>query len=212
MRPISILKKIWQRMVISVTRRKMDSGYCYRAGDVVVDDFAEFSGIPLDIVVERVANFHRINADDWNALGAGSFSERAATFYDSSHNFIFGILSANPSPEAVVEKLNWFSPRILEAIRAHPGKKFLEFGGGIGVFCEITARMGKHVTTWSFQVSFSILHSGDSANSVWTSRSSPQSPMRSICLGNMTSCIPMPYLNTYHARCKSKPPKQSRER
>ena len=145
MRSISVLKKIRQRMVISFTRRKQDSGYCYRAGDVVVDDFAEFSGIPLDVVVERVANFHRINADDWNALGASSFSERAATFYESSHNFIFGILSANPSPNAVIEKLNRFNPRILEAIRAHPGKKFFEFGGGIGVFCEIAARMGKHV-------------------------------------------------------------------
>ena len=121
------------------------SGYRYRAGDVVVEDFAEFSGIPLDVVIERVANFHRINADDWNALNARSFSERAATFYESSQNFVFGILSANPSPEAVIEKLNRFNPRILEAIRTHPGKRFFEFGGGIGIFCEIAARMGKHV-------------------------------------------------------------------
>src|SRR5262249_25819376 len=40
---------------------------------------------------------------------------------------------------------NRFNPRILEAVRTHPGKRFFEFGGGVGVFCEIAARMGKHV-------------------------------------------------------------------
>ena len=101
--------------------------------------------MPLDVVIHRVANFHRINADDWNALDAPSFSERAATFYNSSQNFVFGILSANASPEAVIRKLDRFNPRILESIRTHPGKRFFEFGGGIGVFCEIAARMGKDI-------------------------------------------------------------------
>ena len=109
----------------------------------MVEDFAEFSGLPLDVVADRVANFHRINADDWHALDAELFSERAATFYESSHNFIFGILSANSRPQAVIEKLDRFDPRMMAAIRAHPGKRFFEFGGGTGVFCEIAARMGK---------------------------------------------------------------------
>jgi SAM-dependent methyltransferase len=145
MRSINALRKIRRFIVSSFSHRNPDVGYRYRTGDVVIDDFAEFYGIPLDVVVERVANFHRINADDWNALDASSFSERAATFYESSENFIFGILSANPNPEAVMKKLNRFNPRILEVIRTHPGKRFFEFGGGIGVFCEITARMGKYV-------------------------------------------------------------------
>lgn len=73
------------------------------------------------------------------------FSERAAQFYNESQNFAFAILSANPRPAAVVEKLDGFNPRIMRSIRAHPGKRFLEFGGGVGVFCEIVARMGKEV-------------------------------------------------------------------
>lgn len=122
-------------------------GYSYRPGDVVVEDYAEFSGIPLNAVADkaRSVNTERVNARDWDALGTGSFSERATKFYVASQNFVFGTLSGNPRPEAVIEKLDRFNPRIMAAIRAHPGKRFFEFGAGIGVFCEIVARMGKDV-------------------------------------------------------------------
>lgn len=145
MRSINALGKIRRFIVGLFGRPNPDAGYRYRAGDVVIDDFAEFSGIPLNVVADKVANFRRLNVDDWNALNASSFSERAATFYESSQNYVFDTLSANPNPEAVIEKLNRFNPRILEAVRTHPGKRFFEFGGGVGVFCEIAARMGKHV-------------------------------------------------------------------
>src|SRR5262245_40876342 len=145
MRLINALRKIGRFIVSCFSHQNADIGYRYCAGDVVIEDFAEFSGIPLDVIVEKVANFHRINADDWNALDASSFSERAAMFYESSQNFCYDTLSANPRPEAVIKKLNRFNPRILEAIRSHPGNLFFEFGGGIGVLCEIAARMGKEV-------------------------------------------------------------------
>ena len=133
------------RRVRNFIAPKPKAGHRYRPGDVVIEDFAEFSGIPLDTVAERVANFHRINAHDWHGLDAGSFSERAAVFYEASQNFVFGILSANPTPDAVVAKLNRFNPHILEAIRAHPGRRFIDFGGGVGTLCEIAARSGKEV-------------------------------------------------------------------
>lgn len=126
-----------------IRRRRLN--YQYRPGDIVIEDFAKFSGLPLEVVADRVANCSRINANDWHALAASSLSDRAAKFYESSQNYIFDTLSANPRPEAIIEKLNRFNPRLMEAIRAHPGKRFLEFGGGIGVFCEIMARMGKDV-------------------------------------------------------------------
>jgi SAM-dependent methyltransferase len=145
MRPINPLRKIRNFIARSFGHRNPEARYCYRPGDVVIEDFAEFSGIPLNIVVERVTNSRTINAQDWNALDANLFPERAATFYESSQNFVFDTLSANPRPEIVEKKLDRFNPRILESIRKHPGKRFFEFGGGIGVFCEIAARMGKDV-------------------------------------------------------------------
>jgi protein-L-isoaspartate O-methyltransferase len=145
MRPIGSFRRARGFIAKSFGGRVEESGYRYRPGDVVVEDFAKFSGIPLDIVADRVTNCHRISAEEWNALDAASFSDRAAAYYVSSQNFIYGTLSANPRPEAVITKLDRFNPRIMEAIRAHPGKRFFEFGGGIGVLCGIVASMGKDV-------------------------------------------------------------------
>jgi protein-L-isoaspartate O-methyltransferase len=146
MQRISLLKRIHRYVANCFSGRNPDAGYRYRTGDVVIEDFAEFSETSLDFVIERIGNSRRINAADWNALQATSFSERAATFYEASQNYVFDTLSANPNPEAVIKKLDTFNPKILQVIRAHPGKRFLEFGGGVGVFCEIVARMGKQVS------------------------------------------------------------------
>jgi SAM-dependent methyltransferase len=145
MRSINFIRILRRLITGSIGHRKSEAGYHYRPGDVVIEDFAKFSGISLDIVAERVANCQLLNAQEWNALDASSFSERAATFYESSHNFVFDTLSANPNPETVINKLNRFNPLILDSIRTHAGKRLFEFGGGIGVFCQIAAGMGKDV-------------------------------------------------------------------
>src|ERR1700682_1884350 len=142
---IKFLRRVLGRIKMILFGEPPDPPYRYRVGDIVVEDFTEFSGLPLDIVADRIANFHRINAADWHALDAGSFSERAAKFYESSQNYVFDTLSANPRPQAVIDKLNRFNPRFMAAIGAHPGKRFFEFGGGVGAFCEVLARMGKDV-------------------------------------------------------------------
>jgi SAM-dependent methyltransferase len=101
--------------------------------------------MPLAEICHRIANYHTINAADWASLPARGFAERAANFYEASQNYVFDTLSANTSTDAVVRKLNGFNPAIVNAIRSHSGKRFLEFGGGVGLFCEIAARMGKDV-------------------------------------------------------------------
>jgi len=121
------------------------AAFRYQPGDSVIDDFAEFSGLTVDAIVERVNEFHRLNAAEWHATEAKDFAERATRFYESSKNYVFDLLSANPSPAAVVRKLDGFDPRLLRAIAEHPGRRFLEFGGGLGVLCELVARMGKEV-------------------------------------------------------------------
>jgi len=119
--------------------------YRYRPGDTVVEDFAEFSGLPVAAVEQAVADYHRRNAVEWNGLPASTFAERARAFYQTSQNYAFDLLHANPRPDAVIAKLDAIDPRIFRAIAEHPGTTFLEFGGGLGVFCEIVARRGKRV-------------------------------------------------------------------
>jgi 2-polyprenyl-3-methyl-5-hydroxy-6-metoxy-1,4-benzoquinol methylase len=145
MNAINLLRNVRRLITRPFVGEIEDPPYHYQPGDIVVEDFAEFSGLPLDVVADRIANFRRINAADWHALDAKSFSERAATFYETSQNYVFDTLSANLRPQLVVDKLNRFNPRFLMAIREHPGKRLFEFGGGVGVFCEIAARMGKDV-------------------------------------------------------------------
>ncbi len=125
--------------------RAADAAYVYRPGDTVVEDYAEFSRLSVAQISASIADFHRINAADWHSVEGRTFAQRAAEFYERSETFIFGILSANPRPQAVIDKLNRFNPAIVSALKTHPGPRLLEFGGGAGVFCEIAARMGKQV-------------------------------------------------------------------
>jgi hypothetical protein len=140
MQPIRTIRKF----VSSALGRKTQQmpSFSYSPGDVVIEDFAEFSGLPLETVVGRIRDFRTLNAEDWKAFKG----ERVANFYESSTNYAFDVLSANPRPDAVRRKLDRFNPHILESIRKHPGARFFEFGGGLGVMCEIVARMGKNVT------------------------------------------------------------------
>ncbi|MBN1491115.1 MAG: methyltransferase domain-containing protein [Phycisphaerae bacterium] len=126
-------------------RSTLATPYTYHPGDVVVEDFSEFSSIPLTDVCSRVSACHRLIGDEWKEVGGETSARQSAQFYEISQNFIFDTLSANARPEMVIDKLNRFDPMILDAINSHCGRHLLDFGGGIGVFCEIAARMGKQV-------------------------------------------------------------------
>jgi protein-L-isoaspartate O-methyltransferase len=115
-----------------------------RVDDEILRDFAEFSGEPLKDIVERIANIKRTDAAEWQTFK--QIGNNPAAFYEGSQHYIYDTLSANFSTEMVEAKLDSFNPRILASIRNHPGKRFLEFGAGVGTMCEIAARMGKDVT------------------------------------------------------------------
>jgi len=120
--------------------------YAHAPGDTVVSDFSEFSGMPVSDVEHRINHFESLCKTEWEALPAADFVERARAYYASSQNYVFDLLGANASREAVTGKLEKFHPGLLAQIREHPGKRFLEFGGGTGVFCEIATTLGKSVT------------------------------------------------------------------
>src|SRR5437762_268660 len=104
MRSFDPLRKIRNFIAKPFRQRSRQAGYSYRPGDIVIEDFAEFSGVPLNTVIERIANFRAVNVQDWHTLDASSFSERAAAFYESSQNYVFDTLSANPRPDVVIKK------------------------------------------------------------------------------------------------------------
>ncbi len=91
------------------------------------------------------------------------YDAKATQFYGRSQTYVYDLLGSNYRKDAVVEKLNAMHPRILQSIQAHRGRRFLEFGGGVGVMCQLAQEWGKEVTyvdlpslvadfaTWRFQ-------------------------------------------------------------
>ena len=113
---------------------------CLHADEVLID-FAEFSGMDLGEIDSRIAGHKRANADEFNS------SPGPREFYSGSEGYVFDLLASNRTRAAVVSKLESFLPGIMSAIESHPGRRFMEFGGGLGVFCQVVReRSGKEVT------------------------------------------------------------------
>lgn len=142
---ISRVRKLL-RKVRRAMRPSRSIGYRYRPGHTVIDDFSEFSGLPVPEVEASINRMVELARADWKRTEGKDFSEKSLAYYGSSQNYVFDLLENNPSPDVVREKLDRTSPRILESIREHQGRRLLEFGGGLGVFCEVASRLGKEVT------------------------------------------------------------------
>jgi glycosyltransferase involved in cell wall biosynthesis/protein-L-isoaspartate O-methyltransferase len=112
----------------------------------VIHDFSEFSGLSVVEILGNINNHHVLSGEEWIDVDGEGFSEKAREFYKTSNYYIYDLLSVNYNKTAVVGKLNNFNPGIIQLIRQHPGKEFLEFGGGTGLFCELVFRFGKNVT------------------------------------------------------------------
>jgi SAM-dependent methyltransferase len=139
------------------------AGYEYHPDDTVVADFAEFASQPTSDIVAGIRKYRQLVQGEWKMLGASIFEEASRKFYAQSQTFAFDLLAGNYNRRVVLEKLEGFSPAIMSSIKQHPGLRFLEFGGGLGVFCEVVSELGKSVTyldipgrisefaTWRFQ-------------------------------------------------------------
>lgn len=113
----------------------------YLSSGCLVHDYSEFSGISVDTIVDRIINFRNLNVEDFNEKGSHH------DFYSQSKTYIYDLLSAHSDMKGPKTKINNFLPGVLDYIREHPGKKFLEFGGGIGDICQLMVEWGgKDVT------------------------------------------------------------------
>ena len=133
--------RIWTEVLDLVRRR-----YYYHFGDSVVNDFSEFSGLPVAEIESRINRADGLAAREWDAIASGDFAEKALRFYAKSQSYIYELLGINFLKQAAIARLNAVSPHILAAIQKHGGPRFLEFGGGIGLVCEAVAGLGKEVT------------------------------------------------------------------
>jgi cyclopropane fatty-acyl-phospholipid synthase-like methyltransferase len=140
-----MLKRL--RSVVRMARAEhRNASYSYDPADTVVADFAEFAKCSVDDVEAAIRSYHVDVRREWKSLPGSSFSNRSEAFYGASSSYIFDIIHGARSKQAVIEKLDKFSPLLLDVVREHAGNSLLDFGGGAGVFCEIAHDFGKDVT------------------------------------------------------------------
>jgi SAM-dependent methyltransferase len=130
----------------ALPRGPLECSYVYSPEHSVVNDFAEFSGESVEMIAQRIRGFEMSVCREWSGLGAIGFVDGARKFYASSTSYVYDLLSANYNPAAVKAKLDKCTPEILDTISRHSGSRFLEFGGGLGLVCQLAAEMGKEVT------------------------------------------------------------------
>jgi 2-polyprenyl-3-methyl-5-hydroxy-6-metoxy-1,4-benzoquinol methylase len=102
-------------------------------------DYAEFSGTPIEVVLDRVAHAREINAEDYYK----HTSEEE--FYSASTTYIYDLLAGGDEPEDFVRKVGkgyaGGGEGIIRGLKEYPkGENFLDFGGGTGAVCEWVAR------------------------------------------------------------------------
>jgi 2-polyprenyl-3-methyl-5-hydroxy-6-metoxy-1,4-benzoquinol methylase len=120
--------------------------YVHDKSHTVITDYSEYSGLSIAEIENRINSFKKLTSGEWKATPGDDFKDKSETFYTNSKYYICDILSGNVSKQVVIDNMNRFTPLILESIRNHPGKDFMEFGGGTGIFCDIVHHMGKNVT------------------------------------------------------------------
>lgn len=101
----------------------------------IIKDYAEFSGLTVEGIVWSSQNFQILNKENFHQ------HKDAQSFYESSDTYIFDLFNANYDQEVLRNKINLFSPGLVQDLSFKPmGTKFLEFGGGLGVFCELVKK------------------------------------------------------------------------
>jgi tetratricopeptide (TPR) repeat protein len=111
----------------------------------IIKDYAEFSGIPLQELIQRTNRFHELVNEEWNELGPSSWADKAKMFYARSNHYILDLLYGNADRDGTEKKLEkcgiW---KFLDQLP--PRLDVLEFGGGLGVVCQLFCERDYQVT------------------------------------------------------------------
>lgn len=107
---------------------------------MIINDYSEYSGISVEEILLKCSNFKDLNKENFNNF------QSTHDFYKSSDTYIFDLFNANLTLDILRSKINLFSPGLMDEISQKPsGVKFLEFGGGLGVFCELVKSINPNI-------------------------------------------------------------------
>ncbi len=101
----------------------------------MINDYVEFSGEDMTNLVNKLSNYQLINKTEFHNY------QNSYDFYEKSDTYIYDLLFNNTSKDRLISKINLFSPFLFKTVINPNYKSFLEFGGGLGLFCEIIKMM-----------------------------------------------------------------------
>lgn len=97
----------------------------------IIRDYIEFSNEDIIELTNRIFSYQSINIDNFNSYNS------TYEFYEKSDTYIYDLLYNNISIQQLSSKIKLFSPDFFKMITNPTYKSFMEFGGGVGLFCEI---------------------------------------------------------------------------
>ena len=100
----------------------------------IVKDYSEYSGLSIDEIILNSGMSKELNRDNFKS------SVDSKDFYENSDTYIYDLFHANHDENSLAQKIDFFSPGFFYDISSRRSGKFLEFGGGLGVFCEIVKK------------------------------------------------------------------------
>ena len=114
----------------------------------ILQDYAEYNHEKYSSVKEKQENFKAFTEWEFNNIqGELNKLDGQHKFYNTSKNYIYDLLSANPDQSQSMAHLNTCIPDLFTIIKGHSGRSFMEFGAGIGLVCQIVnEQTAKRVT------------------------------------------------------------------
>ena len=118
----------------------------------VVSDWHEYSGVPIEDVLENIAGCEKSIGDEWRAMVTTAEDNQISKFYGESSSYIYDILSSYTQSKLQSKLRN--NQRVLALVKhlARSRKvNALEFGGGTGELCLSMWEAGASVTYCDLQ-------------------------------------------------------------
>jgi 2-polyprenyl-3-methyl-5-hydroxy-6-metoxy-1,4-benzoquinol methylase len=100
--------------------------------ETVKRDYIEFSGEQEDAVISKIENSIQDSMRNWKEIVKTNSPKEIAQFYCES-DYIYEIMLAYLHPERFSKMDTTLS--IIKHVKKNPGRKVMEFGGGIGQLC-----------------------------------------------------------------------------
>lgn len=115
-----------------------------RAFEDLLEAYAEFCGRDVDEIREDFHQRQRLINEEWHAMVAANWQDRAERFYSASKHYILELLASGPTAEHAADK--FYDLGLGDYIEADAPLDVLELGAGLGFAAEALARKGHRVT------------------------------------------------------------------